>query len=88
MDASHFIPRTHRSVRWDENNVRPCCSSCNRERGGMVESFEEHLRDDLGDEAVDKLIQKGREAKQYTDEEYTELINTLKMKIRQKGVIV
>lgn len=40
----------------------------------MEKSFEEHLRDDLGDEVVDELIKLGRTDKQWTDREYVEKI--------------
>jgi len=57
-------------------------------RDGMEESFEEHLRDDLGDEEVDALLEKGKEEKSYTDEEYKQLIHYYTMELKRMGVII
>lgn len=86
--CGHFIRRGHSSVRFDERNCRPQCSNCNEFRGGMEESFEEHLRDDLGDEEVDALIELGRQEKQFTDDEYREKIVHYKGILREKSVII
>lgn len=86
--CGHFIRRGHSSVRFHEDNCRPQCIDCNEYRGGMEDSFEEHLRDDLGDEAVDLLIALGRTEKQFTDDEYRDKIHYYRSKIKEKGVII
>jgi len=87
MDAGHFIRREFSSVRYDENNVRPQCFDCNRVKGGMEESFEEHLREDLGNEVMNKLIEKGKKEKRFTDEEYQYLIDFYKKEIKIYGIM-
>lgn len=84
----HFIRRGHSIVRYDEDNCRPQCPTCNEVRGGMEESFEQHLRDDLGDETVDALLKRGQGEKNYSDEEYKEIINSCKKRIMDRGVII
>jgi hypothetical protein len=84
-DCGHFIRRQHSSVRFHEDNCRPQCIECNRNNDGMEESFEEHLRDDLGDEAVDELFELGRSEKQYDENEYRELIHHYTLEIERKG---
>lgn len=86
--CGHFIPRGNDATRYDEDNCRPQCSFCNEHRNGMPESFEEHLRDDLGDEAVDALLAKGRTTYQFTDDAYRRLIQYYKVGVKAKGVIL
>lgn len=59
-ECGHFVSRGHLATRYDEQNCRPQCRSCNEYRGGMLESFEEHLRFDLGDDAVDALVARSK----------------------------
>ena len=86
--CGHFIRRQHSSVRFDEDNCRPQCYECNMIKDGMEESFEEHLRDDLGDEVVDALLQRGKEEYSYTDDQYKRLIHHYKQEIKAKGGII
>ena len=86
--CGHFIRRAHSAVRFDEANCRPQCSTCNEFKNGMEQAFEENLRDDLGNVAVDTLIARGRTEKHYSDEEYKHLITTYTSKVRAFGVTV
>lgn len=86
--CGHFIRRNHSSVRFHKNNCRPQCNECNVTKSGMEDSFEEHLRDDLGDEEVDALIELGKKEKNYSDDEYKELIHFYKEQLKEKGVII
>lgn len=54
----------------------------------MEEAFEEHLREDLGDEEVDELKKRGQETKNLSDEDYKEVIHKAKKRIMEKGVII
>lgn len=85
-DCGHFIRRQHSAMRFDENNCRPQCWECNRENDGMEEAFDENLRDDLGDEVVEELLERGQREKQYDENEYRELIHKYTYEIEQKGV--
>ncbi len=84
--CGHFIKRGHSSVRFDEENARPQCNFCNVIRGGEEKSFEEHLRDDLGDKRVDLLINRGKGLKSYSDSEYRDKIKLYTGKILEKSV--
>lgn len=81
----HFLRRGHKAVRWDENNCRPQCASCNVDKNGMPEAFEENLRDELGDKAVDALIERGKEAVEYSDAWYVDKIKYYKVQILRMG---
>ena len=54
----------------------------------MEEAFDENLRDELGDEAVEELLEKGRREKQFDENEYRELIHKYTYEIERKGVKV
>lgn len=86
LQAGHFIRRQHSSVRFHEDNVRPQCRSCNEFRDGMEHSFEERLRDELGDEEVDDLIELGRREEQYTEAWYRERTRYYRGQVAKFGV--
>lgn len=44
MDNGHFISRTCKRLRWDEENTAPQCTRCNKWGGGMFVEFENYLR--------------------------------------------
>ena len=43
MQAGHYIPRQYKITRWDEDNVRPQCYSCNMLYCGRPQDFRDHL---------------------------------------------
>lgn len=88
VDCGHFIKRGNTSVRFDEENCRPQCFNCNRIKDGMAEAFEERLREDLGEEAVDDLIRRGRENSHFTEEWYREKLTFYKLKLKKFGVMM
>lgn len=38
-DAGHYIPRSHKSTRWNEKNVNTQCRQCNRYENGNLEAY-------------------------------------------------
>jgi hypothetical protein len=54
-DCGHWIKRSNHAVRWNKDNARPQCKSCNEFEDGKPEVFEQELREEIGDEAVDEL---------------------------------
>lgn len=83
-DAGHFNKRGNLSTRFDENNARPQCRDCNRHRDGMQEVFEEELRDEVGDEEVDRILQGKYEEAHYTTEWFEEKIRVYKSFVKQR----
>ena len=43
MDAGHFVPRQHLSVRWNEHNIFAQCRSCNRAKYGEQEKMARYI---------------------------------------------
>ena len=43
LDAWHFIDRSYYNYRWDEKNVHPQCTQCNRDLGWNIDLYENTL---------------------------------------------
>lgn len=55
LQCGHFISRGFLAIRWNESNARPQCVGCNIWGRGKPLDFEERLKNELGDEAVEQL---------------------------------
>lgn len=86
MDCGHWIRRGHSAVRYHAMNTKPQCQECNRYRNGEPEAFEERLRIEYGDEAIDELLELSKGIKQYTDDDYKEMIKTYRQILKRNGV--
>ena len=53
--CGHFLPRTYSPTKYQEDNLRPTCSSCNTFYGGRPVEYERNLRLEIGDERVEEL---------------------------------
>ena len=56
LQCGHFVSRAHRSVRWDERNVRVQDYSCNVLKSGNLAEFTVRLQRECGVEFVDQLL--------------------------------
>lgn len=61
MQAGHYVPRQHKSVRWNEMNVKPQCYACNLRYGGRPQEFREQLIREYSKEEVASLEKKRHE---------------------------
>jgi hypothetical protein len=61
MDAGHFIDRSHKATRYDEQNVNAQCRACNRFQSGR--QYEHGIAIDLkyGAGTANELLQKSRQ---------------------------
>lgn len=57
LECSHFIPRQHTSVRWNELNAAGACSYCNRWGHGEQALFLIALEKKYGRPTVDALME-------------------------------
>ncbi len=55
IQDGHFMSRRYMNTRWDVINNNPQCPTCNIERHGNLKVYEQRLRQDYGDEAIDEL---------------------------------
>lgn len=85
----HFMSRRYYPTRWDEDNCKPQCASCNTYNQGRQYLFSLYLGQDL----AYTIYKKSRIKKAYTNEEIEALIDYYKQKldllvdIKFKGII-
>ena len=53
--AGHFIPRTYSPTKYEEDNVKPQCSTCNEFHHGRPVEFRRRLIEVHGEERVVEL---------------------------------
>lgn len=56
VDCGHFIPRGNKTTRYELDNCRPQCTTCNRVYHGREEQFRLNLVREIGIERVNTLI--------------------------------
>lgn len=54
-DASHYISRSHLSLRYDTRNVHPSCRECNRAMGGNLQPYARYLKRLYGADIIETL---------------------------------
>lgn len=74
LEAGHFIPRQHASLRWNPLNVFGQCSRCNRFLHGDQAEYYTVLVRRIGQDAVDELMRLKRTTKKHSIAELQELI--------------
>ena len=57
-DCSHYVERTCMTTRFNEDNVRVCCKTCNEFLHGNLKKFREHLVEEIGEQKVEELESK------------------------------
>ena len=72
MQAGHFASRRHMATRWDEDNVRPQCVSCNIYRHGEQWLFGRNLDGEQPGRA-EAIMRRAHEPRKFTVAELNEL---------------
>lgn len=84
MDAGHYHPRTDGlSLYFEEKNVHPQCTACNRFRHGNLTMYAIALRRKYGESILEELEWKRRQKITITEDEYNEFIMVYKNKIKE-----
>jgi len=84
--AGHYRPAGNVAIlRFDERNVHKQCSICNNHLSGNLVNYRKELIVRIGLDQVEEL-EATNEPKQYTIEEYAQIIKTYKQKIKQLSV--
>lgn len=83
MDAGHYHPRTAGlATYFEEKNVHPQCTGCNRFRHGNLTAYAIALRKKYGEGILEELDQMRRQTRQIKENEYIELIEAYKEKLK------
>lgn len=83
---SHFRLRANQLTRFHEDNCRPACRACNMDYNGRPDVFEEELRDEIGDEAVEDIIALSKQIADYDDKWYEDKLKYYRSKNKAFGV--
>lgn len=87
-DAGHFISRGNGALRWEKNNARPQCTECNRIFHGRPDTFEQELREEIGEGAVDELQVRAIRERYPDTEDRQALLIHYKMLVKGLGIKV
>jgi hypothetical protein len=83
MQNGHFISRRHLSIRYSENNCRPQCPRCNLFAQGEQWLFGTRLTAELGEDIVQQLQIKSKQASKYSTVELQEMIDYYKARLKE-----
>jgi 5-methylcytosine-specific restriction endonuclease McrA len=82
LDCGHFVDRDHLPTRWDLDNCRPQCQSCNRFKTGRRYEFGMALNRELGQGTAERLIEKGNGPSQHIKDTAQELLAEIRAKLK------
>lgn len=82
QQCGHFVSRAHRSVRWEQKNVRVQCYACNCLRSGNLAEFTVRLQRECGAEFVDQLLKMKYHIVKHSTVELQNLIDWYKGQIK------
>ena len=74
IQCGHFMSRKHYSTRWDFENCKPQCVSCNIYNAGRQFVFGKYLDEIYGDGKSDELYIKSKETIKIADYELEQMI--------------
>ena len=83
MDAGHFVGRTHRATRWDEENVNGECRACNRMSADHIIWYQRNLEQKIGRDRVEMLLARGKQTKKWSAWELETLIGYYKKEVER-----
>jgi hypothetical protein len=83
MDNGHFRGRKHLATRYDLDNCRPQCKTCNQFKEGKYERFENHLRREIGSTRVDTVIANSYLTVKISEPEAQAMLQSLKQKNKE-----
>lgn len=84
FDAGHFLESGNNPhIRYDESNINGQCRKCNRFKGGNSAGYERSLRARIGDSEVDRLLASKGGTLKRTAEDYLEIENYYRERLRE-----
>jgi hypothetical protein len=83
VDNGHYIKREHKATRYNENNCKPQCKTCNGDtkHNGKQTEFRENLVNEYGIEAVESLEALGRTSIKANGLFYRNIANEYRQKV-------
>lgn len=81
LQNGHLVSRYYTNTRFDEDNCRPQCYTCNMFRNGMIPDFSARIEKELGEGTTHRLYEKARIT--VNDYPYEEKIKEYKAKLKE-----
>lgn len=85
LDCGHYVPREHHVTRWDFDNARPQCQTCNRygrlDGPGEPRIFGRRLASECVDVAALEL--RGRQLDNRTLSDYQDLLSSFRAELNK-----
>lgn len=84
IQNGHYMSRGYMSTRFDEDNCRPQCVSCNMYNQGNIQMYRRRLVSQIGEHRVNRVEVRARtEIRKYADFEYEELIRRYQGEVKR-----
>lgn len=84
MDAGHYNPKTDGlAMYFEEKNVHPQCTYCNRFRHGNIQQYSLYLIRKYGPDVLKELDWKKNQLTSITEVDYIRLIDLYKNKLKE-----
>jgi hypothetical protein len=83
MDCGHFVGRQFLQTRWDEKNVGPQCTRCNRHESGRGAQFALYLQERYGLGIVEELNRKSKRVRPVKIAELQELAKGIRTELKK-----
>lgn len=81
LDAGHWLQGRHNSVMFDERNVHPQCTACNRFRHGNLIEYTLRMQVEYGKAVCEELRALNNESKPMKATDYKEIYEKYKQKV-------
>lgn len=82
MDAGHYIPKSvSLSLRFDERNVHPQCTACNRFRHGNLTQYALALEKKYGANILEQLDSERHKFAKFSRTDYEIMIQDIQIKL-------
>lgn len=75
IQNGHFMARRYLNTRWSDINCHPQCNECNVVKGGNLKIYEQKLRAEYGDKAIDELKRWARSGNKVSSADIQEVID-------------
>lgn len=83
IDNGHYISRENQSTRYDEDNCRPQCTTCNRGNYGESTLFKYNLEREIGPAAIIQLKARSRTSTNTSVHYFNQIADYFSMKIER-----
>ena len=74
LTCGHWWSRDHKAIRWEFWNTRAQCLTCQGARNGERKLFEDRLREEFGDDQVERMKLRRFETRHWTVDELLAMI--------------